>query len=117
MKLAFGVLDLENSSSFETSGRGYGNPCISNAGVANSASELSRVLHLERRSKIRQRSDPYSLHWLTLRLEFMTLVSPLLLRFSVPVFTEFLTFWFLLLAGSGSLSQYFASSLGSWENI
>jgi len=89
MKLAFRVLHLENSSSFETSGRGCDDPCISNAGVVNFASELPRVLHLERRSRIRLHSDPYSLHWLTPRLEFMTSVSRLHLRFSVPVFAEF----------------------------
>ena len=86
MKFAFEVLDLENSSSFETFELGYGNPCISNAGVANSAFGLPRVLYLGRRSKTRSRLDPY---WLTPCLEFMTSVSCLHLRFSVPVFTQF----------------------------
>ena len=89
MKLAFEVLDLENSSSFETSGLGCGDPYISNAGVANAASGLPRVLYLGRGSKTRPRSVPYSLHWLTPCLEFMTSVSRLHLRFSVPVFAEF----------------------------
>jgi len=112
MKLAFEILDLENSSSFE-SGLGCGEPCISNAGVANSASGLPRVLYLGRKSKTRPRSVPYSLHWSTLRLKFITSVSRLLFRFSVPALVEFEPFSFLLLAGSGSFSQSSASSLGS----
>jgi len=86
MKLAFEVLDLENSNSFETSGLGCGNPCILNAGVANSVSGLLRVLYLGRRSNTRPRSD---LHLSTPRLKFTTSVSPLPFSFSVPALTEF----------------------------
>ena len=89
MKLAFEVLDLENSISIETSGLGCSNPCFSNAGVANSASGLSRVLYLGRKPNTRPRSD---LHWLTPRLKFTTSIASalqLFLFFFVPALTEF----------------------------
>jgi len=89
MKLAFEVLDLENSSSFETFGLGCGDPYILKAGVANSASRLPRVLYIGCRSKTRPLSVPYSLHWLTLRLKFLTLVLCLLFRISISAFAEF----------------------------
>ena len=106
MKLAFGVLDLENFKSALL------RPLDADVATPASQTRVRRTLclevtlgsfkthvcifylclassHLGRKSKTRLCLDPYSLHRLTPRLEFMTLVSCLHLRFSVPVFAEF----------------------------
>jgi len=50
--------------------------------------------HLARKFKTRLRSDPDSLYWLNLRLEFMTSVLRLQLRFFSSCLRRILTFWF-----------------------
>ena len=72
IKLAFEFLDLNNSNSFETSGLGCDNLCISNMVVANSVSGLPRVSYLGRGSKTRPRAN---LCWLNPHLKFITSIA------------------------------------------